>query len=1415
MYIKILFNSYSMRKFLCFHIFCSCLFLWSPFFSQAQTPGTKISGSQYLYHGTLSNRNINGTPTWDYLGAPGGAGTNFNSSPYEDFHFHKNQYNIMNYRMLFPEGYISNPSEKYPIVIMLHGKGEGGAYGLLKGGYSVYPETTDEFRNNDHQLINGGEVHLRVVQGTDNQGPNGTPREFPGFVLFPQSERANEFGWNVDERNRLIEIIEELLVVYPIDPNRIYIHGLSMGGTAVWNVVNQRPDLFAAMLPMSAVRPPSEYDYQKVATIPTWLFQGSLDPAPKAERAVEAINLLKSLGGTPRYTEYADLGHATWNRAYNEDDFFSWMLGNSKLSIHAAFGDTLFCEGEEINTTLSVSPGFAEYKWRKDGVDIPNSNSNTLEIVGNESVLGSYQVQIRRSTAYSPGWTEWSSSPATVLGIKPPTPVALIQANGSTTLPSLDGATTVELSVPEGYEAYTWQNEASETNSITVSEGTFRVQVTEKDGCPSNFSPAVIVTNNGPTDIIVTPGNFSAEPVSSTRINLFWNDLSDNETGFEIYRATSPGGAYQFVTKTKDNITYFADEGISPNTVYYYKMRAVNNSGSSGYTAEISSETGSDAEAPTPPRNVTAKANLDLTSITLSWNSASDNDQVKEYIIYQVNGNNTTTEIGVVDDTTFTHTGLSAETTYTYYVAARDNSNNVSLKSNQVTTTTIFCGLQYTLYTGKPYNSVNDFEPNQIKETGNIGNFYRTPAIAYYAGLQEPEVYFGFSYQGYILIETPGTYRFWTTSDDGSTLSIDNTEVVSNDKRQGTTTKFGDITLSAGAHPITVKYFQATGGHTLAVEYRGPDGSGIARQAIPSSVLCSSEGVAIPPSPEIPTNLTATAVSENQINLSWMDNSSDETGFEIHRSKNNQANYELIGIVDPEASSYEDTGLEASTTYYYKIRAISVNGESPFTDDAGKLQYAYYEGTWDNLPNFAAINPVKTGTTANFDLSLRNQDDRFAFKFDGKIKISETGSYTFFTKSDDGSELYIGNTSVVQNDGLHGSIERSGTFNFNSPGIYDISVRYFEKTGGELLEVRYQGPEISKQLIPDAALSTGVVMATTEGDSQPPTTPEDLAVKSVSATSVGLTWLPSTDNVKVVGYNVYRVMGTGNLVQVAITDELGDVLEEENDEEDTEDVNSVNFISAAFGNSLANGGMSVLSEEAITAVTRISSSIGGLTSGTDYKFVVKARDAAGNLSAASNEVTFTTGEEAPLPIELVDFFAIPQEDYIQINWITASETNNDYFVVLRSLDGKEFKEIGTVDGAGDSNSMLYYVFNDELPINGIMYYQLKQVDTNGVFAVSDIIRAEYKKDNATFDLKVYPNPVKNSYFKLHLTSSNEESDVHLKITDMVGKIYLDKFYPVEDLLNILHFSKAELSGGMYIISIQQGNQKLQKKLIIE
>ncbi|MEO8425515.1 MAG: Ig-like domain-containing protein [Verrucomicrobiota bacterium] len=125
----------------------------------------------------------------------------------------------------------------------------------------------------------------------------------------------------------------------------------------------------------------------------------------------------------------------------------------------------------------------------------------------------------------------------------------------------------------------------------------------------------------------------------------------------------------------------------------------------------------------------------------------------------------------------------------------------------------------------------------------------------------------------------------------------------------------------------------------------------------------------------------------------------------------------------------------------------------------------YYEGNWSQLPDFNALPPLKTQFSDGFDLIRYNSGFNFGYYMTGFIDVKNDGTYTFYTSSSDGSRLYIGNTLVVDNDGLHAMQERSGSIGLQA-GKHAITVTYFHSTGPfEPLEVRWQGPNLGKQIM--------------------------------------------------------------------------------------------------------------------------------------------------------------------------------------------------------------------------------------------------------------------------------------------------------------------------------------------------------------
>jgi hexosaminidase len=129
------------------------------------------------------------------------------------------------------------------------------------------------------------------------------------------------------------------------------------------------------------------------------------------------------------------------------------------------------------------------------------------------------------------------------------------------------------------------------------------------------------------------------------------------------------------------------------------------------------------------------------------------------------------------------------------------------------------------------------------------------------------------------------------------------------------------------------------------------------------------------------------------------------------------------------------------------------------------LNYTYYEGEWEKLPDFRQLTPLGSGMVYDLGLEgIARRGENFGLHFSGFIKIEAEGEYTFYTSSDDGSKLLIDDKEVVNNDGLHGTIEVSGKVTLGS-GKHKIDVLYFQRGGGKDLNASFEGPHILKQHI--------------------------------------------------------------------------------------------------------------------------------------------------------------------------------------------------------------------------------------------------------------------------------------------------------------------------------------------------------------
>lgn len=200
------------------------------------------------------------------------------------------------YRFLKPER--CDPRQKYPLALFLHGAGEKG-------------------EDNERQITNGAE-----------QFASPEVREtYPCFVAVPQ---CPEHHWWTDAAvmRMLFGLLESIGREYAVDPGRVYITGVSMGGFGTWEAIERHPDYFAAAVPVCGGGNPA--DAARIRNVPVWVFHGAADRVVDVAYSREMVEALKAAGGSPRYTEYPGVGHASWNRVYKDPGMYSWLFGQRR-----------------------------------------------------------------------------------------------------------------------------------------------------------------------------------------------------------------------------------------------------------------------------------------------------------------------------------------------------------------------------------------------------------------------------------------------------------------------------------------------------------------------------------------------------------------------------------------------------------------------------------------------------------------------------------------------------------------------------------------------------------------------------------------------------------------------------------------------------------------------------------------------------------------------------------------------------------------------------------------------------------------------------------------------------------------------------------------------------------------------------
>lgn len=198
------------------------------------------------------------------------------------------------YLLFLPENKSEAKDGKLPLMIFLHGAGERG----------------DDI---DKVKVHGPP---KIVA---------KQKDFPFIVLSPQCKKKER--WDAFNLNLLID---HIIANHPVDTDRIYLTGLSMGGYGTWDLAIKYPNKFAAIAPICGGSGTNAWDAHKIIHLPIWVFHGAMDRVVPLENSVKIVRALKDYGAKQvKFTIYPEADHNSWTETYDNAELYEWFLEHS------------------------------------------------------------------------------------------------------------------------------------------------------------------------------------------------------------------------------------------------------------------------------------------------------------------------------------------------------------------------------------------------------------------------------------------------------------------------------------------------------------------------------------------------------------------------------------------------------------------------------------------------------------------------------------------------------------------------------------------------------------------------------------------------------------------------------------------------------------------------------------------------------------------------------------------------------------------------------------------------------------------------------------------------------------------------------------------------------------------------------
>ena len=285
------------------------------------------------------------------------------------------------------------------------------------------------------------------------------------------------------------------------------------------------------------------------------------------------------------------------------------------------------------------------------------------------------------------------------------------------------------------------------------------------------------------------------------------------------------------------------------------------------------------------------------------------------------------------------------------------------------------------------------------------------------------------------------------------------------------------------------------------------------------------KNITIGTAPAAPSGLSATAVSSSQINLSWTDNANNETQFKIERKTGAGGTWSQIATVGANVTSYPNTGLSPSTTYYYRVRANNASGDSAYSNEANATTSASggagtgLTGKYYDNQDFTSLKTTRTDATVNFDFAgcipsgtALTSGTTWSAVWIGQVEPQFSQTYTFYTVTDDGVRLWVNGQQLINKWIDQPATEWSGTIGLTAGQRYNVIMEYYQGGGGSAARLLWSSSSTPKAAIPQSRLfpnlSRLLELQLNEGSG----TPADSSGRGNTIQNSGATWTTAGHN---------------------------------------------------------------------------------------------------------------------------------------------------------------------------------------------------------------------------------------------------------------------------------------------------------------